>query len=402
VNRAPWLAAALLAAVAASAAEPPPAPPSQAPAQPFQANYIGEGGGAKASDPATDDYMVGDQKPGPGGASSSDQAAADAPADGAAARPAPARAAASEPDEAAPPAGARSLWNGLVQPLDAAADADDADEARAGSDRDYEARILGIKSARPRPGLSAASRRARASRASDAAALSTARSGAGKVFVAVEINPGEAASLRDAVAALGPAAGFTADPRFDAMPGPGGNVMFSGWMPSSRLADALAQPGVKSLRVETRARSSTANGARAQFLIGLRLDDPARAREGVGADVRALSAATGFRLTKVMGIETAPDGRAVAVVSGLLPLSRLPEAMGLPMVAKISPVGGDVPEPAPAPSASPALAAGGGAARFAAFAISRSPLLIVLTLLLLLPSLREPAFRAAEVFSPYR
>jgi hypothetical protein len=39
---------------------------------------------------------------------------------------------------------------------------------------------------------------------------------------------------------------------------------------------------------------------------------------------------------------------------------------------------------------------------FASFAARRGPWLIILTLLLLLPSLRAPARRAAAVFNPYR
>ena len=69
--------------------------------------------------------------------------------------------------------------------------------------------------------------------------------------------------------------------------------------------------------------------------------------------------------------------------------------MGLSEVAKIMPVGGEVPPPAPA-------AAESGVSGFAKFAVERGPWLIILTLLLLLPSLRAPARRAASVFSPYR
>jgi hypothetical protein len=101
-------------------------------------------------------------------------------------------------------------------------------------------------------------------------------------------------------------------------------------------------------------------------------------------------------LTRVVGLETAPDGRSVAVVSGTLPLSRLPLALGLSEVAKIMPVGGEVPPPA-APAAN-----AGGRKGFARFAVERGPWLIILTLLLLLPSLRAPARRLASVFSPYR
>ncbi len=275
-----------------------------------------------------------------------------------------------------------------------AAASTDPDSARANADRDYETHILGMKSAPARPALGA--RPVSASAASIASAAS-ARAAGGKVFVSLALDPREAGSLRDAVAGLGASSGFTADARFEAMPGPNGTVLYSGWLPSGRLGDALARPGVKSVRVETLPRPSNARETSGEFLVGLRLDDAARAREGVDAGVAALTSNADFRLTRVVGLETAPDGRTVAVVSGLLPLSKLSRAMGLYEVAKIVAVGGEVPAPA-----APEPAPGAGVSGFAKFAVERGPWLIILTLLLLLPSLRAPARRAAAVFSPYR
>jgi hypothetical protein len=406
----------------------------------MKASFIGEGGGYKPSDKATDDYLVGDQppppKPGlpaaaapdrglpapaapdrglpaaaaPGAASLPGVSPSASPSDSprldasgrSAARPALGARSAPITGEAkaqTKPAGRQSLWNGLVQPLAmtgaAAAESSDPDAARANADRDYETHILGMKGASARAPL--APRSVSASAASIASAAA-ARAGGGKIFVSLALDPREAGSLRDAVAGLGAAAGFSADARFEAMPGPNGTVLYSGWIPAGRLGDAMARPGVKSLRVETRARPSNPRETSGEFLIGLRLEDAARAREGVDAGVSALAGAAGFRLTRVVGLETAPDGRAVAVVSGFLPLSRLSRAMGLSEVAKIIPVGGDV----PAPIAPDALAGPGGVSGFAKFAVERGPWLIILTLLLLLPSLREPIRRAASVFNPYR
>jgi hypothetical protein len=180
------------------------------------------------------------------------------------------------------------------------------------------------------------------------------------------------------------------------MPGPNGTVLYSGWIPAGRLGDALKRPGVKSLRVETRARPANPRETSAEFLIGLRVDDAVHAREGVDAGVIALTNSAGFRLTRVVGLETAPDGRSVAIVAGTLPLSRLSRAMGLAEVAKIVPVGG-----VPAPSA-PLAAPESGVSGFAGFAARRGSWLIIITLLLLLPSLRAPARRLASVFNPYR
>jgi hypothetical protein len=403
----------------------------------FAANgFIGEGGGYKDPGTATEGIMVGDQTPPPDAAAPPTRAASatpttpapaavipaaaavppsasaasssaagsaspriDAPNRSTAARPAAVARNASIPGEAKPSAGRQSLWNGLVQPLamtaSEAAGSDDPDAARANADRDYETHILGMKSAPARGALG--SRPNRASSPSIEAA-SAPRGAGGKIFVSLALDPREAGSLRDAVAGLGAAAGFSADARFEAMPGPNGTVLYSGWIPADRLGQALSRPGVKSLRVETRARPSKPLETSAEFLVGLRVDDAAHAREGVDAGVSALTSAAGFHLTRVVGLETAPDGRSVAVVAGILPLSRLSRAMGLSEVAKIVPVGGEVPAPpAPAPEAG-----AGGVSGFANFAVQHGPWLIILTLLLLLPSLRAPARRVAAIFNPYR
>jgi hypothetical protein len=290
------------------------------------------------------------------------------------------------------------LWNGLVQPLEMSAAqagaAADPDAARAQSDRDYETHILGAGSGAARPALGAPA--APTGRATSMS-VASARADGGKVFVSLTLDPRESGSLRDAVAGLGAAAGFAADARFEAMPGPGGTVRYSGWIPAERLGDAMARPGVKSLRVETRPQPSNPRETTGEFLIGLRVDDVARARESVDAGVGALKSAADFHLTRIVGLETAPDGRAVAVVAGTLPLSRLPRALDLSEVAKIVPVGGETPPPAAAAASDKA-----GLKGFAKFAVERGPWLIILTLLLLLPSLRGPARRAASVFSPYR
>ena len=410
MRRAPLAAALLFSAVSAFA----------------KAGFVGEGGGFKAADPATEGAMVGQTgkvaapaaaapatdvpaaAPTPGVSPSAPASPSsfpvarraspgiDAPSRSIAARPAASERNASIPGEASP-AGRQSLWNGAVQPIamtPAEAAAADPDSDRANADRDYETRILGMKSAPARAALGSSP--ASVSGPSIASAGSASAAG-GKLFVSLALDPREAGSLRDAVAGLGASAGFSADARFEAMPGPNGTVLYSGWIPAGRLADALKRPGVKSLSVEPRARPANPHETSGEFLVGLRVDDAAHAREGVDAGVSALTAAAGFRLTRVVGLETAPDGRAVAVVAGILPLSRLSRAMGLSEVAKIVPVGG-----VPAPAAPPVEAGAGGVSGFAKFAVERGPWLIILTLLLLLPSLRAPARRAVAIFNPYR
>lgn len=432
--RAPLAAVALLLSSAAFAADP-----SAAPEPKMKASFIGEGGGYKHPDPATDQYMEGSLGA-PGGtgaplpksehaapppapssrvglpkagaiktadpvASASPSPRLASPRAGAPSRSIAGRPPAAERNAPAPGdarlAGRSSLWNGLVQPLDMkGADAGSAgdDQARADADSDYETRILGMRKAPARPSLDAAPPAPVATApASDLAALASATGGAGRVFVSLELDPQEAGSLRDAVAGLGAATGFAADARFEMMAAGGGRTRISGWMPASHLGDALLRPGVKSLRVETRARPSTPRATAGEFLVGLRVDDPARARESVDAGVRVLKEQTGFKLDRVIGMETAPDGRAVAVVSGTLPLSRLSKAMSLFEVAKILPAGGEPPAPAPSGAAAPA-----GLAGFMRFAVQHGAWLIIVTLLLALPSLRSPARKLASVFNPYR
>lgn len=433
--RAPLLSAAALVLALPGFAADPAAPKK------MKASFFGEGGGHKDSDPATDQYMQGElgalkpepsapsnqpepapaQKPVPApvvsapaapaapAASSSDSAQPVASVPASPRTGAPSRSSAGRPPAAernapvpgdARPAGRSSLWNGLVRPLEMKASdaaAGDDDSARAAGERDYETHILGGQAAPARPSLNeTASSPAGSSALAAPGAAATA--GSGKVFVSMELDPKEAGSLRDAVAGLGATTGFAADSRFEMIAGPAGRAMVSGWLPAGKLGEALLQPGVKRLRVETRARPSVPSETTAPFVVGLRVEDAAQARESVSVGVRALTSEAGFRLTRVIGVETAPDGRSVAIVAGTLPLSRLTKALSLPQVAKIVPAGGE--PPAPASPASPVPA--GGLQGFMKFAAERGPWLIVLTLLLALPSLRAPARRFAAVFSPYR
>lgn len=283
-----------------------------------------------------------------------------------------------------------SLWSGLVQPLDmpsAQAGSADADAASEAGRRDYESHILGQKGARARP-------RAEAASGAPKAAAATPPAGERRLFVSLELDQREAGSLRDAVAGLGASVGFSADSRFQPFPGPAGTSMISGWIPASRLGSAVSQPGVKRLRVETTPRPSPAREISGEFLVGLRLEDSSRAREAVEAGVRALASTAGFRLTRVVGLETAPDGRVVAVITGLVPLSRLSKVMARSEVIKLSPLDASPAAPAPRPASR--------SRRFARFVLERGLWLLLLTLAMALPVLRRVAGRALQVFVPYR
>lgn len=291
----------------------------------------------------------------------------------------------------AAPAAPGSLLSGLVQPLDMPAEdagAADADSASELGRRDYESRLLGLEDAPTRP----------RTRGPERSPTAHAGAGEGMLFVSLELDPRESGSLRDCVAGLGAVAGFAADARFEPLAGPAGSVLISGWMPAAGLAAALSRPGVKRLRVETRPRPSAPRQTMGEFLVRLRLEDPAHARAAVDAGVAALASAAGFRLTRVVGLETSADGRGAAVVAGRLPLSRLAKAMGRADVLKISPLG---PASADASeSLSPARPS--GARSFARFALERGLWLVLLTLAMALPLLRRAAGRALRVFVPYR
>ena len=263
----------------------------------------------------------------------------------------------------------------------------DPDTASERGRLDYESHILGRKDSPARPRLGG--------ELPEPKAEGFPRAGhEGRLFVLLELDPREAGSLRDAVAGLGASVGFSADARFQPHSSPEGTSLISGWIAASQLGLAVGQPGVKSLRVETTA-APAAREISGEFLVGLRLDGSSGARQAVDAGVRALASAAGFRLSRVVGLETAPDGRVVAVIAGFLPLSRLSKALGRPEVVQITPLSSSAPPPAVGER--PSLARG-----FAHFVAERGLWLLLLTLALALPSLRRAVGRALCVFVPYR
>ncbi|OGS35742.1 MAG: hypothetical protein A2506_03900 [Elusimicrobia bacterium RIFOXYD12_FULL_66_9] len=391
------LLAALLSLLALSAGA------ADAPRGGFSTKSFGEGGGYKHPDAATGQYLEDAPRQEVPPSSSIDSEPrppeTNTPASAPIARvspvaPVPGRPAAPRRD-VAPPAKAAprvSLWRGLVSPLDmpsSQAGVADPDEASERGRRDYDSHILGQYDAASRPRLEGAPE----APMSDASSVS---SDAQRLFVSLELDPREAGSLRDAVAGLGTAVGFSADARFQPLSGPAGTSLISGWIPAAQLGLAAMQPGIKRVRVETNPRPSPAREISGEFLVGLRLEDSSRAREAVEAGVRALASTSGFRLTRVIGLETAPDGRVVAVISGVLPLSRLSRAMGRSEVVMITPLSASA---ASAPAEEAPLSRAGGFARFVA---ERGLWLLLLTLAMALPGLRRAVGRALSVFVPYR
>jgi hypothetical protein len=216
------------------------------------------------------------------------------------------------------------------------------------------------------------------------------------LFVSLELEPQEAGALRDAVAGLGAAAAFRPDARFQPLPGAGGSVRISGWLPASRLGDAIGRHGVKRVEVERGMRPSADARVTGDYLVKLRIPDASRAEESIAEGVRELTAAAGFKLERVLGIETSPAGGSTALVSGSMPVAQLARALGVPGVIKVS---------SALPLDAPAAADGKAPVRkegFLKFVMGRSLWLVLLTALLALPTVGGAVKKGLAVFVPYR
>lgn len=271
------------------------------------------------------------------------------------------------------------------------------DDAR----RDFETKMLGEASGPRRPGLAdpkeapVAKDAPIAKEAAVLPMLAEVPSGEGMLFVSLELDPQEAGSLRDAVAGLGSAASFRPDARFQPMPGERGSVRISGWLPVSRLGDAIARPGVKRVSVERGSRPAADDRVGGSYLVTLRVTDLSRPDESIAESVASLTAETGFRFERVLGIESVPGGGSTALVSGTMPVSRLSRALGLSSVVRIA--SAEAVEAAPAAPAAPSRKAG-----FVGFILDKGLWLVLLTLLLALPSIGGAVKKSLAVFVPYR
>ncbi len=339
--------------------------PAKEPESGMSTQSFGEGGGYKHPDAEVSPYIEADPL-----AASRRQTSVSAPARGKEVqRVAPRKAPTATPAKAGPASDPAAL--------DAA-----SDNAR----RDYETRLLGAAPEVPRARLTADK-----AKTPPVAAVAT---GEGTLFVSLDLDPGEAGSLRDAVAGLGAAASFRPDMRFTPTPGVGGSVRISGWLPVSRLWAVVARPGIKRVTVERSSRPS-ASSLNGDFLIAMRVADAAHSGESIAAGVKDLTEHAGFKIQRVFGVESAPNGGSFAFVAGNMPLSRLSTAMGLPNVVKISAL---MP---PAIAAAPAgrTPTFGG---FVRFAKTQGLWLVLITLLMALPTVVSLVKSGLAIFVPYR
>lgn len=266
------------------------------------------------------------------------------------------------------------------------------DDAR----RDFETKLLGGPSEPRRPGLADLKEApAPTKEAPVLPMLAEVPTGEGMLFVSLELDPQEAGSLRDAVAGLGSAAAFRPDARFQPMPGERGSVRISGWLPVSRLGDAIARPGVKRVSVERGSRPAADERVGGSYVVTLRVADVSRPDESIAQSVASLTAETGFKFERVLGIESVPGGASTALVSGTMPVSRLARALGHSAVVRIASASPEA--PAPEAPAKPSRKAG-----FLSFVMEKGLWLVLLTLLLALPSIGEAVKKSLSVFVPYR
>jgi len=431
------LPAVLLLWAAAAAAQPSPRRiEPRREAVEFHSSYFGEGGaGGYHPDPGASGYLNGPLGPGAGMPPSSHSGA------GPAVVPLPPSAAAGSPGSSAqgaflpasghavqelrPQAPERvsdstrySLWEGLSAPLDVSAEQVKdltPDQASRLSRRDYDARILG-------DGSSAAGRDLDLPASRGAAAIpvpvpagmglsasSRARAGGpgaqSELFVAVDMNfKSGAGELRDAVADLARTTGFRPDLRFPPVATDQAQRQVSvwGWMPAQSLSQALNIPSVARLAVQNRAtpRAPLAR-ATARMLVGLRLPRGASPGEFLTRATRELGD-SGFRWKRTIGYQWVPGSDQLAlVVEAEVPVRSLGRVMAHPDVLKIAPL--------PAPSVAPppfrvaeSPRRGSLWQRFLVYVLAHSPLLLLLTPLLVLATFEDGLLRLALAFVPYQ
>ena len=268
-----------------------------------------------------------------------------------------------------------TLWGTVGAPVEMTPDRlskAGLDDAQSAANDEYERRILGGETPQ-RP-------------ASSPLTLQPSTN-PGKLFVSVEMSlPGEA-PLRDAVADLTRATGFTLDPRFPAEPAMMGasptaarRVAVRGWLPTARIGDAARAPGVTRLEVERGGSMPSGTNTRTSLLVGLRMPVQMDAAPAFQRLIAELSQTADLRWRRTIGFQNLPGTTDVAlVIAADVPITRIPRLLEHPAVLKITPV--------EAPAVEPGAVESSTLARFARYARHQAPLLILATLIALLPSL---------------
>jgi len=385
--------------------------------------FIGEGGGYEHPSPEADDAMetgtVQEGGSGPAGSVPAPAPPQHQPTAGlpGGPRPHPAAPGQSGIRDAVPGDSIRSeserrrysLWDGLAAPLDLPPEKVkdvSPDQAMAMGRRDYDTHIL---SQRQAPAGNAVPKAVSTSaNASPDGGLGhgvlpgaefAAPAPGPELFVTLnlDLKKNPAASLKDAVADLGRAVGFRQDMRFaPAAVGPGPDqVALWGWMPPGRVGEAMKVPAVARLEINPATRRAVRTDTATDVLVGVRV--PAgSAADAVRARLERDLAVPGLRVKRAIGTQTAPGtGETVLVLEVSVPVGALSRLMAQRDVVKM----------VPAPPAAPYRPSREHMAelhRFLAYVMSQSPMLLVLTLLMLMPWVSDGLLLALRSFIPYR
>ena len=297
-----------------------------------------------------------------------------------------------------------SMLGGLTAPMALSSQklgevGEDEDAAVMGRN-DYETHILG-----QRPGVSANAPSAPRPAAPHAAVVDSpvARAQADReVFVALSLDLKQRpdASLKDAVADLGRAAGFRQDFRFaPAAIGVGSGpsqVALWGWMSPARLAEALKVPSVARLQVNS-VQAPAASATATKVVLGVRMQ-AGTAPAQILTDLQKEFAAMGLRVLRPLGTQIAPGtAQQVLVVEASVPISSLDRVMASPNVIQLAAAPGEA--PAPVKTGQPLSAE---LRRFIDFVMSHSPILLIVTALMALPWILSGLTAMAGSFVPYR
>jgi len=287
------------------------------------------------------------------------------------------QAAGAEPLKDAPAPARYSLWSGLNAPMMLPASKVGqvtADQAKSIGRLDYESHILGAKSEAGMP--------MEKGPGGPALADAVPESGEG-LFVTLDVDvtatPGE---YRDAVAEISQRSGLRIDERFppafdDAAKT---RVSLRGWVAPSQLGEVFG-PNVQRLRVERSPARSVPDLPVTELLVGIRIPQGASPSATLATALERLSQGPGFKLKRVIGYQPIPGtSQMVLVVAGKVPVQRIAQVLGDPLVVKV------VPSPEPVVSAPnrPQALWGRLSKRFFSYAASKEPRLLAGTVLLTL------------------
>lgn len=240
-----------------------------------------------------------------------------------------------------------------------------------------------------------------AERLADAPASAGAASGDGRMFVNLEMEVKEGGELKDAVAEASRASGFVADARFPILRSEAASRSVSvwGWLPSANLGLAARLPAVRRVTASSPARPSVGTAV-SELLIGVRVRDGADPTTELARVRRELSAAAGVVWRRIIGYQAVPGSRDLAVIAlADVPIRSLAKVLEHSAVLRVAapPVDKNALEPeryAPVPHPAPIAS---GPVRFFQFALAESPALLIVTLVLLVPSLAAAARRLSRL-----